>query len=322
MKKIICMLMALVMMLSLVACGGADAPATPPNENTTPVNDSTTPADTDAAEPNDVVSNGETVTYEAVAEYENKIHELGFVEFRADIWRPTPESGPVCNPTSLTFTEDTFELDFMYSEYNAETGEYTDFVWTLYGAKGTEPINISAYKAENYSYSDIFNYADAIADYDASFVHQVDYTLYNMKDEMPCDMVINSAFYYPATSNLYNLVTIVGSPEVIALTPSVMAQTEDDITLEINWELNNMVTSTAPMYMFIMWGPNNMNYSYEADMTMADWAASSYNVDGWTVDTENNRCLTPDGLYYIEADILITEIETVDFVIQTKPVEN
>ena len=330
MKKIICFILVLAMAMSLVACGSAEkapeasveSPATQTTE--TSVVEPTTPEEDETAVLAEqlLVANAETVIFDTLAEYEEKLHELGFAEFRADIWRATPDSAPALYPVELTFNDEVFRLTFNYNQYdyNSET-EYLEENWILYGMKSDGAYNISDYRDENYENYDIFD-NNSIPELASDFVHQIDYSMYNLKDAAPEYLVMCSAYYYPNTSNLYNLVhkydDAMGN---IGAQPYVLAKTEEEVTMEVFWELNDMDASSSPVPMFIMWGPNNMEYSYEPWMTLSDWVLSSYNVDGWTVH-DDNTCRTPDGLYFVSpADVAIGSLETIDYVIQCNPMQ-
>ena len=99
MKKLIALLLAAVMLLSLAACGGSaepieTAPATTEESITAPT-ETPTEVPTESAYiglAEELLQSGNTVTesYSDLLEYEKKLHELGFIElyFGTDYCKP------------------------------------------------------------------------------------------------------------------------------------------------------------------------------------------------------------------------------------------
>ena len=193
MKKLIAILLTLVMVLGLAACGAPATSTTPDAPASTPNTEVVTPDNTDAPATEPQVSM-EAVTYETVAEYEQKLHEMGFVEvLMAD----------TMVPTEMLISEDAFQLTFSYT-YEGKTVDN----WHLYGVKADAPANISTQQADMYENCDIMDYAEYYTDmYHLNYIHVVDYMLYNLTAEKtaPTFAISLRTMHYVETSNMYNM---------------------------------------------------------------------------------------------------------------------
>lgn len=185
MKKLIVMLLALVMVLNLAACGGAAAPAaTEPAVQMTeapaeaPTGEPTeapteaprvAPTDFEAVDPATLPEpipveeqlqseDTRTVILGSLEEYEDFLWDMGFKEVRlAGMHRTSFGTDAYCEPVSLTYNSRAFCFEFTYyigllqGEIRQEPG------WKMYGTKSrilenVSPINGDAYiKAQGFS---------------------------------------------------------------------------------------------------------------------------------------------------------------------------
>ena len=100
MKNVFCIMLALLMTLSMVACGQApetpteipvDTPTEAPVETPVETPESTVPPTVEDADANETETY-ESISFDTLMEYETKIHELGFKEFKIDLIRPAYKS--------------------------------------------------------------------------------------------------------------------------------------------------------------------------------------------------------------------------------------
>lgn len=193
MKKLIAILLTLVMVLGLAACGAPATPTTPDAPASTPNTEAVVPDNTEApaTEPQ---ASMEAVTYETVAEYEQKLHEMGFVEvsmYEAIV------------PTELLVSDDAFQLTFSYT-YEGKTVDS----WHLYGVKADAPANISTHQADMYEYCDTLDFAENYTEmYDLNYIHIVNSMLYNLNAEKTAPTFTLDLYMirYIETSNMYNM---------------------------------------------------------------------------------------------------------------------
>ena len=338
MKKVIAVVLVLTMALSLVACGGNTTqvePSSSPTTETPVVETSAPPAtetvtETESTEGIEDVPAMETVSFNTLIEYEQKLHELGFTEFKADIWRPSRDSGPACIPTSLTYNDTMFKMEFNYKVENPMTTELEIMEgWTLYGAKNQAAVaNISDYKEADYENVDAMDMTEASGDV-SGFVHMMDYMMYNLVDGVPEYLLACHAYHYATSQNLYNLVyKHADAMNMNGTVPYILAQSEFDMTMQsvggtepLNVESETTVDEVETAVMKIKRGDEIVEYVYEIGMTLIDWSKSSYNVDHWLIFNDGG-CYSPDREYYIAPnDIDIGTIATVDGVIQATPAQ-
>ena len=325
MKKVFCVLLAFLLMMTMVACGqSVNSPTEVPNKE---------PEATTSPAMDDVVDDAgvnETTVYESASfdnlmDYEAKIHELGFNEFKIDIYRPSYDSGPACVPSKLDFNQNEFKLYFDYYVLNYETNELELMQgWTLYGRSNqTAATHFSDYEETDYENVDVYENKDMSSD----FVLQVDYSMYNIKDGIPESLVSCTALYYPSSNNAYNLVyEYEDALNINGVRPTILASNADDMAMESMGDFDDSYRPAEPetdaaelLVMKIKRGDDIVEYYYEAGMTLIDWSKSSYNVDHWLIFNDGG-CYSPDREYYIAPnDIDIGTIAAVDGVIQATP---
>lgn len=255
MKKIIYYFLLIAVTGSLIACKAEEkAPIELQTITATQPADVVVPESNDNVEPSvaieaDVLlqNNAQTTVFDTLAEYENKLHELGFIEFKADLWRDAPDAPPSLSPIELTYNDDAFKLIFDYTSYHYETKEATTAKgWVLYGTKANAAINISNYRREDFDSYDILDMSELNSE-TTDFVHQIDYLMYRFGNDTPDTYVRCSSFYYADSGNVYNLAyEYKDVMNVTQGTPHVLAMIAEDITANIDWDSMTSNTTETP----------------------------------------------------------------------------
>ena len=180
MKKLIALLLAVVMLLSMTACGGSaepaetapattEAPTTVPTEAPTeePTEAPTeaprvAPVDFEAVDPATLPEpipveeqllseNTQTVTLGSLEEYEDLLWSLGFSEVRLTGTHKTMVgTDAFCEPVSLTYNDKAFRLDFLYCiiGFNGQTAKEAG--WMMYGTKSKNLANVTPLNENEY----------------------------------------------------------------------------------------------------------------------------------------------------------------------------
>ena len=181
MKKTLALLLAVIMLLSMVGCAGSagsvetaptttEAPTTAPTE--APTEEPTeAPAEVPRVAPTNFEAVGpatlpepipveeqllcedtRTVTLGSLEEYEDLLWSLGFEEVRLagthEAWaHKTANEFAIadahCEPTSLTYNNNAFRLDFTYSMVTRDGETIKEDGWSMYGTKSTVMANVS-----------------------------------------------------------------------------------------------------------------------------------------------------------------------------------
>lgn len=311
MKKFSCFLLIIAVMCSLAACKDNEQA---PIETQTIV--PTPPVGSVSPKPNEEVvssaplevelllqDNSQIVVFDTLIEYEQKLHELGFIEFKADLWRDTPDAPPSMSPIELTYNDDAFKLIFDYTSYHSETNEATTAEgWVLYGTKADTAINISSYHSEDFDAYDALDMS-VVNNESTDFVHQIDYMMYKFKENNKATYVRCAAYHYPDTGNVYNLVyKYEDAMNVTQGAPHILAMIEEDIYANIDWDnssnVHSPINTTLPSTFTLRCGDMDYLYNYEVPMTVEEWVNdSNYNVDGWYIS--DGICLSPNNQYII-----------------------
>ena len=175
MKKLIALLLAAVMLLSMTACGGSaepieTAPATTeapttastevPTEEPTeapteaPTEPRVAPTDFEAVDPETLPEpvpveeqlqseDTQTVTLGSLEEYEDLLWSLGFKEVRlAGVHQIVTNREGFCEPVSLTYNDKAFRFDFSYCITTLD-GTTKEDGWYMYGTKSNVLENIT-----------------------------------------------------------------------------------------------------------------------------------------------------------------------------------
>ena len=323
MKKLIALLLAVVMLLSLTACGGTAKSVEPtnaiiPTEEVAPPTE-TTEEQVDYLPPSgfSAVSDIDIALQEAQAPrlswsdnstYTLVLTGLGFKEvdlngyignssFDLYDMEGNKVSSPVYAATihSMQFVDDKVrvELDWYDLEY-----KYNDEGWVLYCTKADEIADISGLNINDYDgriESDAAETSE-IWRQRADFVQMINYTYFTPTSRW----AEVYAYYYPQSGNLYNLVrTFDCMPERISL-PKVMAflDTDREKMLDgVDLEFVDgypIVTSEFA----IICDDVVKTYKYRVGMSLAAWAASEFNTDGWILGPDD-ILLSPDHQYWL-----------------------
>lgn len=187
MKKTLALLLAVIMLLSLAACGGSTAPAptapapteapaeTSAEEQTeAPTEPCVAPVDFETVDPKTLPEpipveeqllseNTQTVTLGSLEEYEDLLWSLGFQEVRLagthETWaHKTANEFAVadahCEPVSLTYNNNAFRFEFTYCMITRDGETIKEDGWFMYGTKSTVMTNISPMDDEKFYASD------------------------------------------------------------------------------------------------------------------------------------------------------------------------
>lgn len=188
MKKTLALLLAVIMLLSLAACGGSTAPAptapatteapaeTSAEEQTeAPTEPRVAPVDFETVDPETLPEppipveeqllseNTQTVTLGSLEEYEDLLWSIGFQEVRLagthETWaHKTANEFAVadahCEPVSLTYNNNAFRFEFTYCMITRDGETIKEDGWFMYGTKSTVMTNISPMDDEKFYASD------------------------------------------------------------------------------------------------------------------------------------------------------------------------
>ena len=179
MKKLIALLLAAAMLLSMTACGGStepvetapattEAPTAAPTEAPTeepteaPTEPRVAPVDFEAVDPATLPEpipveeqllseDTQTVTLGSLEEYEDLLWELGFGEVRLTGTHKTMiGTDAYCEPVSLTYNNQAFRFEFVYCITNF-VGEVTkENDWIMYGTKSNIRANVTPLNENEY----------------------------------------------------------------------------------------------------------------------------------------------------------------------------
>ena len=179
MKKLIALLLAAAMLLSMTACGGAaepvettpattEAPTTPTEDPTEEPTEAPTeaprvaPTDFETVDPATLPEpvpveeqlqseETQTVTLGSLEEYEDLLWELGFGEVRLTGTHKTMiGTDAFCEPVSLTYNDKAFRLDFLYCIINFAGETTKEDGWMMYGTKSNTLANVTPLNEEEY----------------------------------------------------------------------------------------------------------------------------------------------------------------------------
>ncbi len=187
MKKIICTFLAIIMVMSLVACKGPETPAvTSPVEESTPVvtepvvteppveeteaptEPRVEPTDFEAVDPATLPDpipveeqllseDTQTVTLGSLEEYEDLLWSLGFKEVRLAGTHQVPnvrdfgkDVTAYASPVSLTYNQNAFRFNFTYCMENSNGEMRQEENWFIYGTKSQHLANVSALSGEEF----------------------------------------------------------------------------------------------------------------------------------------------------------------------------
>ena len=304
MKKLISILLVLAMVLTLAACGPAESSGKTSAVSTEKLVEAfvDSPVEQQLKE-----STPQTLVSEDYHDFQNVLYQMGFVEFQVEYYKPTFNSANWPSVLrELTYDDDSFRLVLDYENYDDSTGK-SEMIegWIIYGTKADGIENITGLNPEDYGYYDEMDWYAQFPENDEGYRDWVEYTY--------CDpgMVFCYAYYYPETGNLYNVVKIFDEmPEGSLTFPRMLLEHKED-----EQGRNTLVKETVEVDGYTMemaeftlhWGENSKTYRFRVGMSLADWAASELNTDGWINGFEGG-VYSPDYQYVLYHQV--PDIET------------
>lgn len=332
MKKKIYLIVPIVIVLLIVGIlffvpaqnplSNTETPTSPPaevNSQTEPTLavEQDIPKSTETTHPTDTVDviweNAEVVSYKNSSEYAKTINELGFSEF---VLEQYTDEGLACKPIQLTYTDNTFKLDFQYQDYAIVDNQPTEDLawvsgWSLYGAKSEAERNISDMNLDEYENVLIFDVLEHVSAPIRSLDICPTMTMYYCVDVGETGDLTPLAFYqsvyYPTTGNLYNFTN---STEAAFNAPNVLQSWHESlregfISLGkpmfsfVGCRLNADNSLTADGTMFLSFADTKFCFDY--GMTLEEWANSVYNTRGWTFEKADTGGLlfSPDKKFVV-----------------------
>lgn len=209
-------------------------------------------------------------------EYEEILHELGFVEFRTDLSKSMIYRENMYIPHALRYNDMCFKLQFDYCNYDIELVNSDEMYIleerVLYGMKDADiKQDISSYNKDFYEYHTTSNARDMFPEFVSTDTYLYCGNTMTGADEK----VYISAYHYQDTRNLYNLTFQTENLKYNPASPYILCKSSDD--------LNKPVTTTRIYQMEIVLDDVfQESYFYEEGMTFADWVHSTYNeYSGW-----------------------------------------
>ena len=313
MKKLMTLILAVAMLLSMTACGGAAEPAEPAQTVpavTEPVLQVTeAPTEEPTVAPTEDPDAYTVYTLGADESYVDVVWSHGFWEVDMEECVAEAEecgaTGAQAMPLSLELSQNGFRMEVDYTGYDHAVGKVVPFgTLELVGAKSEGLADISGINPEDYQ--------GHVNTGEVSLVDDVclsdDYLYFNFdaNGDM-CDIVFIKATYYVLTDNLYNIIYHVpngvnehGHPVLLyrvypnvphsPFHPTVQTLTYGDFTFEMS-------------QFAIQCGEERYVYNYRPGMSFSDWACSELNVDGW-IPWYGDTVLSPDRAYIFDGAYL------------------
>ena len=292
MKKQISLLLILAMALFLAACGAAGSSTGVSTEKIVEAFADSPLEQELKADTTQVLVSEDYHDFQAV------LYKMGFVEFQVEYYKTTLNSANWPSVLrELTYDDDSFRLILDYENYDDATGK-TEMIegWILYGTKADGIENITGLNPEDYGYYDEWDRFAQFPEQDEGYRDWVEYTYSDP------GVVFCYAYYYPETGNLYNLVKIFDKHPTGGLTfPRMLLEHKED-----EQGRNTLIKETVEgdgctmeMAEFTLhWGENSKTYQFRVGMSLADWAASELNTDGWVNGFEGG-VYSPDYQYVV-----------------------
>ena len=318
MKKLIALLLAAVMLLSLTACGGSAEPAQTAAPTVAATEAPTEPVETEPGIYYPADSEIDVALQDAQAPCiswaDNQIYELaltglGFKEvtfgsvIRDESNFYDMEGNKVLSPVyaatihNIQFVDDKVRVEFAWYDFG---NNLNDDGWVLYCTKADEIADISGLSLEYYDgrHEEIWADTSDIWKQRESFVQGAIYDYYKGIEAWGTVL----AYYYPESGNLYNLVRTYDYFPDFGCSPLIMAtnvETDGENMIDaVNLEFVDgypIVTSEFT----IICDDQTTTYKYRVGMSLAAWAASELNTDGWVLGPDN-RLFSPDRQYWLE----------------------
>lgn len=328
MKKLIALLLAAVMLLSVTACGGAAEPAQTPAVTAPVVQAVETPTEEPTEEPTvaptedpnayTVYTLGENETY-VDAVWEHGFWEVDMNACVEDAAR-YGKTGAQATPLSLELSKNGFRMEVDYTGYDFISNNVIPYgTVELIGTRADGPADISGINSGDYMYngssyfedqngvtSEVGSFAEGYVLTDAYWYHNTD-AKGNWKD-----LVYVYVSYHLSTGNLYNVIYHVPDdvddriePTLLALVDSVVpyspyhAKTETLTYGDFSFEMSKFA---------IQCGTKRYIYEYRPGMSVSDWACSELNTDGW-IPWYADEVLSPDRTYSVNTGYLDMQVD-------------
>ena len=303
MKKLIALLLAVIMLLSVTACGGAAEPAETAAPATEPVMQATeapteepTVAPTEDPNAYTAYTLGENESYVDVA-WRHGFWEVDMEECVAEA-EECGATGAQAIPLSLELSQNGFRMEVDYAGYDHAAGKVVPFgTLELVGAKAEGLADISGINPEKYQgniNTGEISLVDGVCLSDS-------YLYYNFDANGDvCDMVFIEATYYALTDNLYNIIYYVPNGVVEHEYPVLLYRVYPNVPHSPFHATVQKLTYgdfTFEMSQFaIQCGEERYVYNYRPGMSFSDWACSELNTDGW-IPWYGDSVLSPDRAY-------------------------
>ena len=318
MKRILTLILALVMLLSMTACGGsaetAPAATQPQAANSAPAAaqaDKTTPAEEPEAAPAEepdvftVYELAEGESYEEVV-WNHDFWELDLdadTELAAEYYA----TGSKAIPLSLELSRTGFRMEVDYAGYDYMSGRVIPYgTVEVIGAKADGLADISGLNPEDYQeYGQARYEADGVmTDYGIfadGHILETTYWYFNVDaNGVGYDNVFVFAHYYPTTDSLYNVIYRFETDDDYRSEPHLLygmatafpgspyyPKAETLSYGDFSFEMNSFA---------IQCGTERYIYNYRPGMSLSDWACSELNTDGW-IPWYGDEVLSPDRKY-------------------------
>ena len=302
MKRLITLLLAVTMLLSMVGCGGSAEPVgtTPATESVVQVTD--VPTEEPTVAPTEDPNAYTAYTLGADESYVDVVWSHGFWEVDMEECVAEAEecglTGAQAIPLSLELSQNGFRMEVDYTGYDHGVGKVVPYgTLELVGAKAdglADITGINPEKYQGYINTGVESLVDDVCLSDT-------YLYYNFDaNGNVCDVVFILATYYALTDNLYNIIYYVpdgvtgnGYPTLLyrvypnvphsPFHPTVQTLTYGDFTFEMS-------------QFAIQCGDERYVYNYRPGMSFSDWACSELNTDGW-IPWYGDSVLSPDRAY-------------------------
>ncbi|MBQ7793444.1 MAG: PT domain-containing protein [Clostridia bacterium] len=320
MKKLIALLLAAAMLLTMTACGGSAEPVETAPTTTEPVAQVTdAPTEEPTVAPTEDPNAYTAYTLAANESYVDVVWSRGFWEVDMDACVEEAArygaTGGQATPLSLELNQVGFRMEVDYTGYDYITNKVIPYgIVELIGTKAEGPADISGINPEDYQHTGSSRFEDmngVVSDFGSfanGYLLTDTYWYYNVDTKgVWSDLVYVVANYYVTTGNLYNTVYHVpagvddrGEPFLLfhidsqepysPFYPTVQTLTYGDFSFEMS-------------QFAIQCGEERYVYNYRPGMSFSDWACSELNVDGW-IPWYGDTVLSPDRAYIVDLGYL------------------
>ena len=309
MKKLIALLLAVAMLLSMTACGGSTEPV-----ETVPAITEPAAVETEVTTEAPIEDPNEYFLYELseTESYEEVIWKQGFWELDLGVCAVDAEVNGAKDaqaiPLSLEMSQNGFRMQVDYTGYSYLYNAVLPCgTVEIVGAKADGLADISRIDPKDHQYADntTFQSEDGVvSDYMTSehgvLFDEYSYFSYDSNGEL-CDLYVVEAYYYPLSGNLYNVIYVrpnlsqpIPQPSLLPR-KTVFRSTTQTLTYgEFSYEMGQFA---------VQCGDEMYIYDYRPGMSFSDWACSELNTDGW-IPWYGDSVLSPDRAYIVDLGYL------------------